>query len=102
MIVGVPKEIVSGENRVSVVPDSVSKLKGISVIIETGAGAASGFSDQMYSDAGAAIIATQKDLYDKSDVVLKVQPPTRSETDFLKRGSTLISFLYPLSNLETV
>ena len=63
---------------------------------------ASGFPDQMYSDAGATIITTQKDLYDKADVVLKVQPPTKSETDFVKKGSTLISFLYPLSNLETV
>jgi NAD(P) transhydrogenase subunit alpha len=102
MIVGVPREIVSGENRVSLVPDSVSKLKGISVVIETGAGMASGFTDQMYSSAGGTIIATQKDLYDKSDVVLKVQPPTEYETDLFKKGSTLISFLYPLSNLETV
>ena len=46
MIVGVPREIVSGETRVSLVPDSISKLKGIDVIVETGAGTASGFPDQ--------------------------------------------------------
>ena len=102
MLVGVPKEIVSGETRVSLVPDSISKLKGIDVIVETGAGTGSGFPDQAYSDAGAAIIATKKDLYDKSDVVLKVQPPTISEAESFKKGLTLISFLYPLSNLETV
>jgi proton-translocating NAD(P)+ transhydrogenase subunit alpha len=102
MIVGIPKETVPGESRVSLVPDSVSKLKGMDVMIETGAGAASGLVDKMYSDAGVTIVATQKVLYDKSDVILKVQPPTKLEADLFKRGSTLISFLSPLSNLETV
>ncbi len=100
MFVGVPKETVSGETRVSLVPDSLFKLKGISVVIETGAGVASGFLDGAYS--GAMIAANARELYDKSDVVLKVQPPTVSEASMLKRGSTLISFLYPLSNLESV
>jgi H+-translocating NAD(P) transhydrogenase subunit alpha len=102
MIVGVPKETLSGESRVSLIPDSISKLKGISVMVEAGAGLASDFPDQAYSDAGATIIASQKDLFDRSDVLLKVQPPTKAEADLLKRGSTIISFLYPLSNLETV
>jgi NAD/NADP transhydrogenase alpha subunit len=79
------------ENRVSLVTDCVSKLKGISLIIEIGAGMASGFPDHMYSSAGGAIIATQKDLYDKSDVILKVQPPTKCWTDLSKKGSALIS-----------
>jgi H+-translocating NAD(P) transhydrogenase subunit alpha len=102
LIVGIPKETIVGETRVSLVPDSISKLNGMNVVVETAAGLTSGFPDQLYSDAGASIVSTQGELYSKSDVILKVQPPTKSEADLFKRGATVISFLYPLNNLEMI
>ena len=102
MIVGVPKETAEGEKRVSLVPDSVSKLKGFNVTIESGAGDASGFPDTTYTQAGASIAPDTNSLYGEADVVLKVQPPTQGEARLMKRGSTLISFVYPVNNLPVI
>jgi H+-translocating NAD(P) transhydrogenase subunit alpha len=102
MIIGVPKEIVAKERRVSLIPETLSKFAGIQVIVETGAGEGAGFTDSMYSSKGASIVVNAQTLYSRSDVVLKIQPPTKDEAGLLKEGSTLISFLYPLANLETV
>lgn len=102
MIVGVPKETASGERRVSLVPDSISKLKGISVMVETGAGEGLGFTNPMYEAAGATIAQDSKSLYSQADIILKVQSPTLEEIDLFNRGSTLISFVYPMINLDLV
>ena len=102
MIIGVPKEIVLREKRVSVIPEAISKFAGAQVIVESGAGEGAGFTDTMYSSKGASIVLDAETLYSRSDIVLKVQPPTKEEVGLLKEGSTLISFLYPLGNLETV
>ncbi len=102
MIVGVPKETASGEKRVSLVPDSISKLKGLSIVVENGAGEGLGFSNAMYESLGATIAQDSKSVYSQSDIILKVQAPTAVETDLFKRGSTLISFVYPVINLDLV
>ncbi|MDH2900870.1 MAG: Re/Si-specific NAD(P)(+) transhydrogenase subunit alpha [archaeon] len=102
MIIGVPKEIVLSEKRVSVIPEAISKFAGAQVIVESGAGEGAGFTDMMYSSKSASIVLDAETLYSRSDIVLKVQPPTKDEVGLLKEGSTLISFLYPLANLETV
>ena len=102
MIIGVPKEIVLREKRVSVIPEAISKFAGAQVIVESGAGEGAGFTDTNYSSKGASIVLDAETLYSRSDIVLKVQPPTKDEVGLLKEGSTLISFLYPLANLETV
>jgi len=102
MIIGVPKEIVEGEKRVALAPESLAKLKGFSIVLEKDAGERSGFSDSSYLERGATIALDSAALYEQSDIVLKVQPPKPSESDLLREGSVLISFLYPLSNLETV
>lgn len=91
-----------GEKRVSIVPDAVSKLKGLSVVVEAGAGEAAGFPDSAYTAQGAATVPDAKTLYQQADLVIKVQPPTPAEAGLLKEGSTLVSFLYPLNNLESV
>ncbi|MBM2825870.1 MAG: pntA [Dehalococcoidales bacterium] len=101
MIIGVPKEIANGEKRVAVVPEVVSKLKGVSLAVERGAGEAAGFLDAAYSANGVSIVDTSV-LFGQSDIILKVQPPTEAEARLIKEGATLISFLYPLTNLETV
>ncbi len=86
----------------ALVPESISKLAGVNVTIERGAGDLAQLPDSAYTAAGASVVADQESLYRGADLVLKVQPPTESEVRLLKRGSTLISFLYPLSNIGVV
>jgi NAD(P) transhydrogenase subunit alpha len=97
MIVGVPKEVVPGERRVALVPELVSKLgrAGVDVLVQTGAGAAAGFLDPSYADQGARIEA---DVFDRADVLLKVQPPTTEEIGRIRESATLIGFLQPYTN----
>ncbi len=102
MIVGVPKETAQGEKRVSLVPDAVPKLTGASVLVETGAGESAGFQDSAYAEKGASIAPDAQTLYGQADVVIKVTPPSKAEAAMLKEGSTMISFLYPLANLDAV
>ena len=102
IVVGIPKESAIGEKRVAIVPDAISKLNGVNLVIEMGAGEASGFPDSAYSEKGAALAPDAQELYSKSDVIFKVQPPKPDEVDLFKEGSVLISFLYPLANLESV
>jgi len=102
MIVGVPKETAEGERRVSLVPDAVSRLTGVSVLVESGAGEAAGAPDSAYTEKGASTAPDAASLYGQADIVLKVAPPSRAEVAMLKEGATTVSFLYPLANLEAV
>jgi H+-translocating NAD(P) transhydrogenase subunit alpha len=103
LIVGVPKETAALERRVSVVPETVSKLgPGVSIVVEKGAGENAGFQDSEYASAGATIASDQKGLYSQADVILKVTPFTPDEASLVKEGAVTISFLSPLANLETV
>ena len=93
MKLGVPKELVPGERRVALIPETVGRLgDGVDVIIETGAGEAAGFSDEAYRAAGATI----GDPWG-ADVVAKVAPPTAEEVARLHDGQVLIAFLAPLT-----
>ncbi len=78
-------------------PDVVAQLSklGFSVAIEAGAGAAANYSDEAYAAAGCEIVASAKDLWAQSDIVLKVRAPEGDEATLLKSGQTLISFLWP-------
>ena len=98
MVIGVPKEILEGENRVAVVPDVASKLikSGFQIIIEKDAGLKAGFTNDKYESAGAKVIENVEELYNSSDVILKVQKPNKNEIDLIKRDTLLITFLYPL------
>ncbi len=97
MILSVPKETVPGERRVALVPELVSKLTkaGLEVIVEWRAGVEAGFLDSSYTEKGARIDA---DVFEKADILLKVQPPTAEEIGRIKEGSTLIGFLQPYTN----
>lgn len=108
MVIGVPKEILQGENRVALVPDTASKLKkaGFEVVMEKNAGLKAGFTDEMYAHAGVTVLESAEEVFSKGDVILKVQRPVmneslnKNELDMIKKGSLLISFLYPLNNPE--
>ena len=94
MKVGVPKEIVRGEQRVGLVPETVGKLvdQGFEVLIQSGAGRDYNL-DEAYKEAGAKIVSGAAEIYEESDVVLKVQKPTRDEVRAMHEGLTLICFL---------
>jgi H+-translocating NAD(P) transhydrogenase subunit alpha len=92
MRVGVPKETAPEERRVALVPEVVTRLEGIEVQIERGAGDAASFGDAAYAEAGAQVVA---DAYEGADVVAKVAKPNAAEIERL-RGKVLIGFLQPL------
>jgi NAD(P) transhydrogenase subunit alpha len=100
--IGTPKEIIAGENRVAMTPASAKDLQklGYDCVIESGAGAAAGFSDQAYADAGVEVVKTAAALYKAADIVAKVRPPEDAEVKRLREGQTLISFFYPAQNKE--
>jgi len=102
LIAGIPRETTPGEKRVSLVPENISKLAGLQVTMERGAGEPAGYPDSAYEEKGAIITDDARSLYGGADLILKVMPPTPSEAGLLKEGSTLISFLYPMANIEAV
>ena len=99
-IIGTPKESASGENRVAMTPQSVGELQklGFECIIQAGAGKAARFADAEYKKAGATVVKTVADLWKKADVVAKVRPPSRAESKKMRKGQTVISFVYPGEN----
>ncbi|WP_334194793.1 Re/Si-specific NAD(P)(+) transhydrogenase subunit alpha [Pararhodobacter sp.] len=102
MKIGAPKEIFPGENRVAMTPDSALQLQklGHSCVIETGAGAASGFEDAAYAAAGVEIAPSAEALFAAADVVVKVREATTEEMGRLRRDQTLIAFFWPAQNAE--
>lgn len=102
MKIGTPKEIFEGENRVAMTPDSAVQLQklGYDCAIESGAGAAAGFSDALYEAAGVQIIKTAAALWKEVDIVAKVRQPDATELKRLSKGKTLISFFNPAGNEE--
>lgn len=108
MIIAVPKEIYPGENRVATVPDVVPRLikAGFEVLIEKDAGLNAGFTNEKYTSAGARVITDLPEMYSTADIIFKINRPTdhpglkKSELDLMKKGSLLITFLYPLNYPE--
>ncbi|MDD3876702.1 MAG: Re/Si-specific NAD(P)(+) transhydrogenase subunit alpha [Bacteroidales bacterium] len=102
MKVGIPKELSQNELRVAATKQTVIRLKkqGFEVLVEKGCGVKAKVSDEDYAAVGAEIIMTASELYSKSDIILKVQPPTEQEVDLMKKGQVLLSFLYPAQNQE--
>jgi proton-translocating NAD(P)+ transhydrogenase subunit alpha len=102
MKIGVPREIHAGEKRVATTPDvAVQLIKlGFSVAVEANAGAAANYSDAAYAAAGCNVMASNRDLWAQSDLVLKVRAPEAGEVELLRPGQALISFLAPGQNPE--
>jgi NAD(P) transhydrogenase subunit alpha len=100
MKVGVPRERASGERRVALVPEMVSRLagSGFEIAVERGAGEEAAFPDDSYEQAGASIV---NDPYD-ADAVVKVQKPSPDELEQLRDGHVLIAFLQPLTDPEGI
>ena len=98
--IGTPKEIVEGEARVAMTPESALQLQklGYDCAIETGAGMLAGFSDKAYAEAGVEIKKTAAALWKDADIIAKVREPDENELKRLKSDHTLISFFNPAGN----
>ncbi len=113
MQIGVPKEVHANEKRVATTPEVIAQLKklGFDIAVESGAGEAAKFSDDAYRAAGATVVEDTRELWSGSDIVMKVRAPEHhpalgiDETELLRSGQVLISFLWPAQNpdmLETL
>ncbi|MFD0857580.1 Re/Si-specific NAD(P)(+) transhydrogenase subunit alpha [Roseovarius aquimarinus] len=100
MRIGVPREVLEGEARVAITPESAVQLQklGHSCLIEAGAGARAGFADADYAAAGVEVVKTAAALWKGSDIVAKVRQPNDTELKRLQEGQTLISFFGPVGN----
>ena len=105
MVIGIPREIMHDEGRVSAIPETVKKLvaDGNTVLVEKGAGVGSFFPDAEYAAAGAELIDDVAELYKRSDLILKVKEPLYNEAkkcheiEMMHKGQYLITFIHPAS-----
>ena len=97
MIIGVPKESLSGETRVAILPEEIQRLSSdeLAFRVETGAGKGSFISDESYADSGAEILP---DVFPDSDLIVRINPPSEEEVSRFKDGSCLVSLLNPFTN----
>jgi len=96
MIVGVPKEIKSDEYRVSMLPVGVEELtkRGHAVLVEAGAGVGSGYDDARYAAAGAELVGSAEQVFDRAELVVKVKEPQPIETAMLRAGQALFTYFH--------
>lgn len=102
MIIGIPKEIKTNENRVSLLPVGAQTLKqqGHTVLVETRAGNGSGFEDATYRNAGAEIVATPREVYSRADMIMKVKEPLSSEYGLIREGQIVFTYFHFASSRE--
>jgi alanine dehydrogenase len=102
MIIGIPKEIKNNENRVAISPAGVDAFvkAGHEVIIETGAGAGSGFLDEIFAVHGAKIKGSAAEVWHRADMILKVKEPQPSEYLYFREGLILFAYLHLAPELE--
>ncbi len=96
MIIGIPKEIKSYENRVAITPAGVDALVGSGhrILVEVGAGIGSGFTDEEYEKAGATIEKNAKDVWAAADMIIKVKEPLSEEYGYFRKGLILFTYLH--------
>ena len=96
MIIGVPKEIKTNENRVALTPGGAEVLKqnGHKVYVETNAGNGSGFTDADYKSAGASILKTAKQVYDIAEMIMKVKEPIEPEYKKIRKGQIVFTYFH--------
>ena len=104
MHIGVPTETAPGERRVALVPETVARLAkaGSTVLVQRGAGLSAAFTDEAYETAGATIAADAAEVFAKADFIAKVARPTDAELELFRPGQTLLAFLAPLGDPQSV
>ncbi len=105
MIIGVPKEIKNNENRVALTPGGALELvkRGHEVFVQDTAGVNSGFPNEVYEQVGATILPTIEDVYEKSEMIIKVKEPIEAEYDLIREDQLLFTYFHfasyePLTN----
>lgn len=100
MLVGVPKEIKDHEYRVALTPAVVAELSihGHQILIEKGAGEGSGFSDDLYIQAGAKIAPTAPSVYGEAHLIVKIKEPLEAEYSMLQENQILFTYLHLAAN----
>ena len=95
-VIGVPKEIKDMEGRVSMQPDGVAELvhHGHEVYVQAGAGEGSGFTDEEYDEAGARVVDGPDEVFESSDLIVKVKEPVPEEYDRFREGQQLFTYLH--------
>jgi alanine dehydrogenase len=96
MIIGVPKEIKTNENRIALVPGGAAALvnAGHTVCIEQGAGEGSGFPDESYTAAGAEIVAKAEEVWQRADMIMKVKEPIAVEWPRMRKGQVIFTYFH--------
>jgi alanine dehydrogenase len=96
MIVGVPKEIKTNENRVALTPGGAEALvnNGHTVLIEHTAGEGSGFEDAQYEAFGARIVPTAQDVWAQAEMIMKVKEPISREWPFMRKNQTIFTYFH--------
>lgn len=106
MKIGLPREVKDNEYRVGLVPAGVHALcgDGHDVLVEKGAGQGSGFEDEEFVFAGAKLVASPDELYEVSDLIVKVKEPVEEEFDLLREGQTIFGYFHlaPLPKLTQI
>ncbi len=102
MLIGVPKEIKTNENRVALLPVGASTLikNGHKVVVETNAGLGSGFSDEDYKAVGAEIASSPKEIFANAQMIMKVKEPIKPEYDLIREGQILFTYFHFAANKE--
>ncbi len=102
MLVGVPKEIKNREYRVGLTPASVREVvaHGHQVVVENNAGSEIGYSNDQYVNAGARILAEAQEVFASADMIVKVKEPQPIETDMLRAGQVIFTYLHLAADLE--
>lgn len=102
MIIGVPKEIKTSENRVGVAPAGALELtkRGHTVYVQANAGLGSGFTDQNYIDNGAQILGTIEEVYRKAEMIIKVKEPLEKEYSLIRDGQLVFTYFHFASSEE--
>src|SRR5688500_19417064 len=96
MVIGVPKEIKTNENRIALVPAGAELLtaRGHTVYVEKDGGVGSGFTDAQYTTAGAQILATAEEVWAKADMIMKVKEPIAVEWPRMRKGQVIYTYFH--------
>lgn len=104
MNIGVCKETAENETRVALTPEGAEKLRkdNLNILIESGAGVMSSYTDEDYKQAGATIVTSRDDVLRECDLLMAVQAPSKADIKKLKKEAILVSFIWPLQNTDYV
>ena len=102
MIIGIPKEIKESEHRVGMTPSGVQTLiqNGHDVYVQNSAGQGSGHTDEDYSNVGARLLKTIEEVYNTSEMIIKVKEPLKKEYSLIKEGQIIYTYFHFASSLE--